>query len=185
MIRAAGTSDVPLRVCLDLNIWIADLLAAKAGRTNTAAQILVDVVRGGQSSLGPIQLVISWGMLNRLTHVLHREFEPDADAVQLFIMTIATYARRGPEGNAPYLLLGGTGVVAVKDEEDGHVLDTVMAGQAELLVTRNFKDFLVPGCQVLVDGELALVPRHGGGELIVAVPRWMMRWLEEGRIELP
>jgi hypothetical protein len=41
-----------LRLCLDLNIWVAALLADRKGRSNTAAQYLVEVVRCGYAPVG-------------------------------------------------------------------------------------------------------------------------------------
>jgi predicted nucleic acid-binding protein len=37
--------------------------------------------------------------------------------------------------------LGGTGVIALRDVEDLHVLEIAIAGKADFLVTANFKDF--------------------------------------------
>jgi hypothetical protein len=59
-----------LRLCLDLNIWCAVLLADRKGRQSTVSQCLVEIVRQGNCVLAPVQLVISWGMLNRLHLVL-------------------------------------------------------------------------------------------------------------------
>jgi predicted nucleic acid-binding protein len=59
-----------LRLCLDLNIWVAALLADGKGRNNTASQYLIEVVRSGNSPAGSISLVISWGMLDELRSVL-------------------------------------------------------------------------------------------------------------------
>lgn len=71
-LRPPGSAVVG--ICLDLNIWVADLLATKKGRVDTAGQTLVNVVRAGSCGLGPTQLVISWGMLDRLHLVITREF---------------------------------------------------------------------------------------------------------------
>lgn len=59
-----------LRLCLDLNIWCAALLADRTGKQDTACQSLVKIVREGTCALGSVQLIISWGMLNRLSSVL-------------------------------------------------------------------------------------------------------------------
>ncbi len=180
-----GNAARPLRVCLDLNIWVADLLAAKNGRTGMSSQILVDIARRGTSSLGPVQLVVSWGMLNRLASVLERVLKVDGADAQQFTTLIAQYAARGPETRPPYLLLGGTGLVPLRDTEDAHVLEAADAGKADILVTRNFRDFLGAGAHVLVDGELAVIPGVTGHVIIVADPKWVMRWLHAGAISLP
>lgn len=61
-----------LRLCLDLNIWCAALLADLKGRQGTSCQCLVEIAQQGLCTLGPAQLIISWGMLNRLRLVLER-----------------------------------------------------------------------------------------------------------------
>ena len=48
-----------LRLCIDLNIWVAALLADRKGRSNTASQYLVELVRSGVSLVGEVSLIIS------------------------------------------------------------------------------------------------------------------------------
>jgi len=59
-----------LRLCLDLNIWCAALLADIKENQNmatprklSACQSIVDTVRYGRCYMGKVELVISWGML--------------------------------------------------------------------------------------------------------------------------
>ena len=47
-----------LRLCIDLNIWVAALLADCKGRSNTASQYLVELVRSGASPVGELSGVI-------------------------------------------------------------------------------------------------------------------------------
>ena len=49
-----------LRLCIDLNIWVAALLADCKGRSNTASQYLVELVRSSASPVGEVSLIISW-----------------------------------------------------------------------------------------------------------------------------
>jgi predicted nucleic acid-binding protein len=121
-----------LRLCLDLNIWCAALLADKKGRTDTSCQSLVKIVRLGYCSLGQVRLVISWGMF-----VLERDLKVPSTTADAYIETIREYAML-----APLITLGGTGVIALRDSEDAHVLETAIAGRANVLVTANFKDFI-------------------------------------------
>lgn len=175
-------------ICLDLNIWVADLLATKRGRVDTAAQTLVNVVRAGSCGLGPTQLVISWGMLDRLHLVITREFAVTPELATTYESSIATIAEMGPSGTPPYLVLGGTGVLPLRDQEDRGVLETAFAGRARTsacaLVTHNFKDFLGKDTTVLVSGKLAIA-RRGGQEVIVVVPSVMLDWIRQGTIRLP
>lgn len=125
-----------LRLCLDLNVWVGSFLAEKYGRRDTAAQSLVEAIRSGQSPRGPAALVISWGMLFRLNTVILR-LTGDQAAADRLMAIIATFAQEGPS-----LTLGGVGVLPMDDEEDRHVLETAMAGDADLLVTQNLDDFI-------------------------------------------
>ena len=175
--------DTPITgVCLDLNIWVADFLARRAHRRGTAARALVDMVRDGACGLGPVQLVISWGMLERLHLVLMRTFAVAPDAAQDAINAIATVARKGPRGTPPYVLLGGTGVIALRDTEDRGVLETAFAGRAGVLVTHNFKDFLGNDARVVRAGSVAIV-HQGARRVIVATPGVMLEWAASGRID--
>lgn len=176
----------PVRLCLDLNIWVADLLALHAGRTGTACQVLVDAVRRGASPLGPVQLVVSWGMLNRLETVLTRVLNVDRSLAQQYVTMIARYAADGPSAHAPYILLGSSGLLPLRDEEDGHVLDTACAGKASILVTRNFRDFEGTGtpssARLITPGELAMHTTPDGHIVRIASPGQVVRWFKDGRV---
>ncbi|WP_218080467.1 PIN domain-containing protein [Anthocerotibacter panamensis] len=170
-----------LRLCLDLNIWCAALLSQKKQRQHTAAQLLVALVRNGECALGPVQLVISWGMLNRLQKVWETDWKIDPTTVQSLVEAIAGYAQLGPVAQPPYLLLGGTGVLALADEEDAHVLDTALAGKADYLITANFDDFITSSAQVLEPNRLARYASPKGSVVIVH-PYLFIAWVRQGQI---
>jgi hypothetical protein len=114
-----------LRLCLDLNVWIGDLLARRSrprGLRITAGRRLVQAAMDGRFEGIPVQTVVSWGMLNRLRSVLSG-LAVDNAMGNMLIDSIIGSATLGPEGSAPYLLLGGAGVLAMHDEEDRHVLE--------------------------------------------------------------
>lgn len=137
-----------MRICLDLNIWLGAFLSERLGHTGTATQVLVEAVRTGACERGPVALVISWGMLNRLEQVLVAQGFDEAQAQRL-VEIIATFAREGLS-----LTLGGAGVLPMDDEEDRHVVEAAFAGEADLLVTHNFSDFAGDGVQLLVAGRI-------------------------------
>lgn len=171
-----------LRLCLDLNIWCAALLADRKGRQGTASQCLVEIVRQGSCTIGSVQLVISWGMLNRFRLVLERApFNVPQPVADLYISVTKGYAELGPAGAGPQLTLGGTGVIALQDGEDAHVLETALAGQASVLVTANFKDFISNDTRIVIPERYAIhtTPAH---VLRIAHPYEMMGWLRLGRI---
>lgn len=135
---------MPVRLCLDLNVWLGAVLSERAGRKDTAAQLLVQAVRSGQSVRGPVASVISWGMLNRYRQVLVGA-GLERDHADRLVEVMATIARDGPS-----LTLGGVGVLPLEDEEDRHVLETAVAGRADMLVTHNLRDFVGQDVRTLV-----------------------------------
>jgi predicted nucleic acid-binding protein len=158
-----------MRVCLDLNVWCAQLLAARAGREDTACQAIVRAVRRPDTQR-PLQLVISWGMLLRLEQVLTRKLEfPVADVAAL-IQLIAGYAAQGPA-----LTLGGVGVIPIVDAEDRHVLETAWAGEADVLVSGDVSGLLTDA-EVLIPDRLAVLMR-GGRRLYLVHPFAFAAWL--------
>lgn len=166
-----------LRICLDLNIWIGAFLAEKAGRTETAAQTLVNAVRLGQSPHGPIALVVSFGMIFRLKTVLLR-LTGDMTVADRVPMIIAALAEQGPS-----LTLGGVGVLPIDDQEDQHVLETALAGRADILVTHNIADFMGGDAEDLVAGRWYGVP-HGAHRLLIAHTYDGAAWIKGGELPL-
>lgn len=161
---------MPTRLCLDLNVWLGAILSQGLGRTDTAAQMLVAAARSGASARGPVALVISWGMLNRLREVLTR-FDFGREEADRLVEVIAAIARDGPS-----LTLGGVGVLPLDDEEDRHVLETALAGGADLLVTHNLADFMGADVTVLVEGRW-LAATRGDRRLLIAHTYAAAGWL--------
>lgn len=162
------------RICLDLNVWCAAFLADRAGRQGTACQTLVEVARSAQVGREPLQLVISWGMLERLKLVLVEQLQFDLTEATALTDAIAGYAHMGPS-----LTLGGVGLIPLQDTEDRHVLETAWAGSAKILVTANLEDF-VHGQDETVYAGRAYRLRQGGHTLILTHPFEAARWLREG-----
>jgi len=173
-----------IRLCLDLNIWCAAYLADRKGRQNTSAQMLVEAARSGACPLGPVQLIVSWGMLDRLRKVFMVDWQVDQATTDEIIEAIVRYARLGPDATGPLLALGGTGLLPLRDAEDAHVLDTAIAGDTDILATANIKDFLTRSAEVLVPDRLAGF-EHPKGRLLIAHPFTMRNWFLAGRIEIP
>jgi predicted nucleic acid-binding protein len=166
------------RLCLDLNIWVAALLADRRSRSNTASQYLVEVVRSGDSPVGETSLVISWGMLDELKSVIVEHLKLNIDIAEAYVSAVEEYAKLGAQ-----LTLGGTGVIGLRDLEDAHVLETAIAGKADFLVTANFKDFIVNR-----DTKIEIPGRHAiyyssAHHLQIVHPYLMVEWLKSG--ELP
>lgn len=154
MVEAVPGTSLGLRLCLDLNVFVADFIAESKGYTHTLAQRLVGACRRGHLGDHDVQIVVSLPMLNRFATVLTRDFKvalPDAEALAEVIAQFARaqHGRTTPAGGGPLLVLGGTGVMAMRDEEDRYVLETAIAGQADYLITENMSDFVPPATWVI------------------------------------
>jgi len=161
-------------------------MAITRGREHTAACDLVDAVFAGACRLGPVRLVISHAMLDTLELVLRRMpvTAPFADRARDQIEAAA--------GSLclPLGILGGTAAAPLLDQEDAAVLNTAMAGRADLLVTSNMVDFVRgprartnPSVVVERDGKVEVArlehPRIPG-ELIIATPFRAAGWVARG-----
>jgi predicted nucleic acid-binding protein len=169
-----------LRLCLDLNIWVAALLADKRGKQNTASQCLVRIVKQGIWDDYPVQLVISWGMLERLSSVLIERLNVSRLVTESYIQAIQEYAELGSL-RGTQLPLGGTGVIALRDVEDRHVLETALAGYASALVTMNLKDFSSSNTRI-IDPERHLIYNAPHYSFHIINPFLMMDWIRSGKI---
>lgn len=199
----AGSSDGGrvIGLCVDLNVWVRYLLLLRqrepaASQAPGAAQIIIEAARTGRSTAGPIQLIVSHTMLSRLEDVLVRLGFPSGEA-SAFCSLTGAFARRGPCGTAPYLVLGGGTVSTAEsrmpiydpydpsivppraDDEDGRVLDTAIAGRAHILATYNFKDFQSPNTIILAPDQ-ALIHRTAHHDVLIMHARLVACYLRTG-----
>ncbi len=165
-----------MRVCLDLNVWVADILARRDGRTGSACQLIASAVRGLEPRQD-LHLVVSWGMLDRLEAVLTQQLGFGDSTARNLVDAIASYAEQGPS-----LTLGGVGVIPIHDREDRHVLETAWAGEAEALVTIDFGGFVSADSQVLTPGRLAKLALGDRG-LHIVHPFPFAAWLRGEAVE--
>lgn len=123
-------------------------------------------------------------MLTRLEKVLLDKLGVSHTDARGYIELIAKSASAPPAGNAPYMVLGGTGLVALHDEEDAGVLETAIAGRADILTTANFADFVNYRTEVLKPGRIAF-HRTSEHEILLAHQDEMAGWIRSGEIVLP
>ncbi len=181
----------PLRVLLDVNVWVANLMAAGKGRKGTAAQRIIWMVASGRwgNSRREAQLVVSLDMLETLDRVLKR-LGASSDNAEAYVDAVRGIMRHGPEELDPYLLVGGREQFAMPDAEDAGVLATAFASRTDLLVTDNLRDFSTKESTRIDTRVLtstagarqlhALRYRRADVDLIVAHPLDVVSWLEQG-----
>jgi predicted nucleic acid-binding protein len=180
--------DRPLRVMLDINVWLANLIAFDKGHKGTASQELVSRVSHGIWGSHPTesQLVISFEMMDTLERVLKRRGYSE-EQVRAYVDPVPNFMRYGPEEIDPYLLLVGRDQLAIHDREDAGVLATAIAARVDLLVTDNLDDFLTNDTTRLdtrwsksENRQLfAAYLQAPDTELVVAHPFDVMEWLRK------
>lgn len=180
--RAAEVTG-EFRLCLDLNVWCAAVLARAAGRANTASQLLADAAVSGNCALGPTRPVVSWPMLTRLEMVLVRDLRFSREGAHRQIVLLARAAAADPAGGGPYVVLGGSGLVPLVDEEDARVLEAAVAGRADVVATANLPHFLNYRSEILVPGRIAL-HRTAEHEVVIAHPAEVAQWVRTGEIRI-
>ena len=169
-----------LKVCIDLNIWCSALYADKTGRKDTACQTLIKFAKQGCCPLGPIQIIISYGMLDRLRSVLEKKFKIPKLVAVLYTNLIEQYAKLGALQSGPQLILGG-GVIPLKDVEDSHVYETALAGQVLILITENFKDFISKDTHIIIKNRHA-VSITANHSFHIAHPFIVLEWIRNNNI---
>jgi predicted nucleic acid-binding protein len=182
--------SLPLRILLDVNVWVANLMATAKGRQGTAAQRIVSMVTSGRwgDEERETQLVASLEMLETLEHVLQRQ-GASSDSAEAYTEAIKSIMKYGPDELDPYLLLGGREQFAMADVEDAGVLATAFASKTSLLVTDNLKDFQTND-SLRVDTRIvkassrsrqlhALRHQRSDVDVIVAHPLDVKVWLEQ------
>jgi hypothetical protein len=178
MTGAAGPRLI--RICLDLNVWVADFLGTRRRRRGGSSPWPADAVRAAACSAGPLQHVVSLGMLERLAGVLLRRFAVDPAIADAAVRAIGTIAAMGPAGDFPYVLAGG-GTYPIRDAEDRHVLEVAVAARADVLATANVVDFDMVGIAGVRDGaRVRTYASPSGASLVIAHPDQVRDWLREG-----
>lgn len=183
--------DRPVRVVLDVNIFVGNIIAHDRGHTGTATQTLVSMVSSQKWGMTDrAQLVISFEMIETLETVLRR-LQFSEDHIQAYSGSLIDIMKYGPDGLDPYLILGGEERFAMSDIEDAGVLATAFGARADILVTDNLRDFTSKDASVI---DTQVVDTRSAGkrtlqalryeiapaDLIVAHPFDVMHWMRLG-----
>ena len=183
--------DRPVRVLLDVNVYVGNIMAYDLGHRGTATQTLVSMVSGQKWGIDDrAQLVISFEMIDTLETVLRRKGFNEG-RIRAYTGSLMDIMRYGPDLLDPYLILGGEERFAISDVEDAGVLATAFGAGVDILVTDNLGDFISKDATV-IDTQVvhsrssgqrslqALRYQIGVSDLIIAHPFDVMRWIRLG-----
>lgn len=198
----AMTVERTIRLALDINVLVAEILSTRRGRRNTAAATLVEAVRSGICPAGPVQLVTSLPVIENYANVLRRRLGYDAAAADEKAWILQQYALEGPMPDRPYLSVG-SGYIPFETEEqlrqsianhlsrsevdklfheiqdDRYVLETALAGRADILATGDVAGFARGPAIRLERNDVVLFPL-ADRTLVIAAPRFVTHWLVQG-----
>ena len=180
-----------LRLCIDVNVWVAFLMAIQNGRTGASAQAIVAIVREMKIADRPVQLVVSLEMADTLERVLTRVGFTAARSHD-FANSIVDLMKAGPDHLDPHLLISGRDQLGMHDREDAGVLGTAIAAKVDLLVTDNLRDFQTNDSETrktrLVHSRgvqrqlFSVIHERGDGvSIVVAHPVDAVDWLQNGQ----
>ncbi len=124
----------------DINLLVSKVHADRAAKTSTISQKVVRHLISGSINGEPVQIAMSFKMLDTYRDVLLRKKYPAA-LVEDEISALVDIMKFGPAGFDPHIVLGGTPDPTLKDMEDGGVLATAYAAHAGILITDNLTDF--------------------------------------------
>jgi predicted nucleic acid-binding protein len=196
--------DRVVRLALDVNVFIADILSRRQRRRNTATIRIVDAVRNGICQAGPVQLITSVPIIETFANVLQRRLGYDAHMAEERAWILEEYTRQGPMQSLPHVTVGAGYIPFATEAEmrqsieshlkrkdidklfheiqdDRYVLETAIAGNADILVTSNIDDFCRDPAIKLQRADVVLYP-FANRTLVIATPQFTSYWLDQGII---
>jgi hypothetical protein len=196
------TEERVIRLTLDINVLVSDILARRNGRRGTSASMLVDAVRDGTCPAGPVQLVTSLPIINNYSSVMQRHLGYSEQAADEKAWILEQYAIEGPMPEYPHIVVG-SGYVAFETEyqlraaiegfaaspdvaklfneaqDDRYVLETALAGRADIVATSDVDDFR-RGQAILLEREDIVLFPFAGRTIVIAKPSFVAYWLRQG-----
>src|SRR5580700_3120672 len=102
----------------DINVLVSKLYADKAAKSSTISQKVVRHLLSGSILGEPVQIAMSFKMLDTYREVLLRKNYPE-EWVEESISGLIGMMKFGPLGFDPHIILGGSPDGALNDREDG------------------------------------------------------------------
>jgi predicted nucleic acid-binding protein len=198
------TDERAIRLAVDINVFVADILSRRQTQRSTAARKIVDAVRDGMCAAGPVQLITSLPIIENFADVLERRFGYSREDAAEKAWILEQYALEGPMPSRPYLPVA-TGYIPFETEEqlrqaiaahsrpenadklfnevedDRYVLATALAGRADIFVTCDLQDFCRGPAMRLQRTDVVLFP-FAERTLVIGAPQFVAYWLGQGEV---
>lgn len=193
-----------IRLAVDINVFVTDILSSRPqGRASASTRIL-EAVREGRCPAGPVQFVASLPMIENFADVLRRRLGYGRSEADEKAWLLEQYALDGPMPSRPYVSVG-SGYIPFETEErlraaaashlrtenagklfnevqdDRYVLETALAGRADILVTADIAGFRKGSAVRFTRDDVLLFPLADRA-LVIGTPHFASYWLFQGTV---
>lgn len=193
-----------IRLAVDINVFIADILSSRPqGRAGASARI-IDAVREGRCPAGPLQLIASLPLIENFANVLQRRLGYSRASADEKAWLLERYSLEGPLPSRPYVVVGSRYIpfeterqlrqalehqlrpenaAKLFDEiqDDRYVLETALAGMADILVTADVQGFCRGSAVRFARDDVLLFP-VADRTLVIGTPHFVSYWLFQGTV---
>jgi hypothetical protein len=196
------TAERIIRLAVDINVFIADILSSRPQGRASASTRIVEAVREGRCPAGPVQFIASLPMIENFANVLLRRLGYGRSEADEKAWLLEQYALEGPMPSHPYVAVA-SGYIPFETEEqfrraaedqlrpehagklfdevqdDRYVLETALAGRADILVTADVAGFRKGGAVRFTRDDVLLFPLADRA-LMIGSPHFVSYWLFQG-----
>jgi PIN domain len=198
------TEDRVIRLAVDINVFVADILSTRPQGRASASTRIVEAVREGRCPAGPVQLITSLPLIENFANVLERRLGYSSASADEKAWLLEQYALEGPMPSHPHLTVGSRYIPfeterqlrqALEDQlrpentaklfneiqDDRYVLETALAGRAEILVTADVGGFYKGSAVRFARNDVLLFP-VADQTLVIGTPHFVSCWLFQGTV---
>ena len=193
-----------IRLAVDINVFVADILSSRPQGRASASTRIVEAVREGRCPAGPVQFVASLPMIENFADVLRRRLGYSRSDADEKAWLLEQYALDGPVPSGPYVSVGSRYIPFETEEQlrkavetqlrpenaeklfnevqdDRYVLETALAGRADILVTADVGGFRKGSAVRFTRDDVLLFPLADRA-LVIASPHFASYWLFQGTV---
>lgn len=193
-----------IRLAVDINVFVADILSSRPQGRASASTRIIEAVREGRCPAGLVQFIASLPMIENFADVLRRRLGYSRSNADEKAWLLEQYALDGPMPSGPYVSVGSRYIPFETEEQlrkaaetqlgpenaeklfnevqdDRYVLETALAGRADILVTADLAGFRKGSAVRFTRDDVLLFPLADRA-LVIASPHFASYWLFQGTV---
>jgi hypothetical protein len=191
-----------IRLAVDINVFVADILSSRPQGRASASTRIVEAVREGRCPAGPVQLIASLPLIENFANVLQRHLGYSRASADEKAWLLEQYALEGPMPSHPHITVGSRYIPFETErqlsqalelqlrpenatklfneiQDDRYVLETALAGRADILVTADVHGFRKGSAVRFTRNDVLLFP-VADRTLVIGSPYFAAHWLFQG-----